>query len=249
LRTDAGLFSAQGPRKANQDAAAFDARLGCAVLADGMGGPPGGDVASRLAVAAAEEHLRAALARCPGADLAPSFFAQLFDDAHRRILREAWARRELLGMGTTLVVLVLAGGRYRVAHVGDSRAYLVRGGRTSPLTHDHSWVQERVDAGLLTPAEAARHPNRSVLTRAVGAEPSAAPDLVEGEALAGDVFVLTSDGVHGVLSDERLGELAAAGTVEAAARALVEEALRAGGTDNATAAVVRVAGARAERET
>lgn len=234
MRIEVGAFSERGLRKANQDAWAADAEAAYAVVADGMGGPPGGDVASRLAVAAVEEGLRGA----PAGDLPEDTLARLFREAHRRILREASARTELFGMGTTLVVLVIRGGRYRLAHAGDSRAYLVRGGTARPLTRDHSWVQERVDAGLLTPAEAARHPARSVLTRGVGTGPEQGPDLAGGHTLAGDLFLLTTDGVHGVLSDDRIGELAAGRPPGEAARALVEEALRAGGTDNATAVVV-----------
>lgn len=237
---DAACHTDRGLRANNEDAAHVDAALGFALLADGLGGPPGGEVASALAVDAAARVLRRALSGAPDPDLAAEALREAFDAAQEEIRRRALATPELRGMGTTLVTVVVTGARYVVAHVGDSRAYLVRAGHATALTSDHSWVQERVAAGLLTPEEARVHAYRNLVTRALGLDASAHPDVGHGALEPGDVVLLTSDGVHGVLSDRLIAELARGRAPEAAARALVEGALGAGGSDNATAAVLRL---------
>jgi serine/threonine protein phosphatase PrpC len=145
-------------------------------------------------------------------------------------------------MGTTLVVLVVSDDRYHVAHAGDSRAYRFRDGQLVQITRDHSLVQARVDAGLIRPEDAGRQPDRNVITRAVGVDPDLEPDITEGEALEGDTFVLTTDGVHGVVPASRIRELTALEPPQAAAEGLVNEALRLQTTDNSTAAVLRTGG-------
>jgi protein phosphatase len=154
---------------------------------------------------------------------------------------QAHARPDERGrsLGTTLVAAVVCGGRATVANVGDSRAYLVRGGLATQVTADHSWVAEQVRAGLLSPAEAQRHPRRSRITRALLGEP-VEPDLFEVNLRPGDVLLLCSDGLWEALSAERIAEaLGGEGTLEEKVAAVVDAALVSGSTDNVTAAAER----------
>jgi protein phosphatase len=152
-------------------------------------------------------------------------------------------------MGTTATALrVRTDGRYVIAHIGDSRAYLWRDGELRRVTRDHSWVQEQVDRGLITPEQAIGHPQSNIITRALGTDPRPTPDLYIGECLDGDVFVLATDGLTDRVREDRLAKLLAAlsdhdgkrGDLEAAADALVREANDNGGTDNITVLLVRV---------
>lgn len=234
---ETGQATERGRRPENQDAVWVDAGAGCAAIADGMGGPPGGGVASRIALEVARE----LLAALPLSEQAPEpeLLRRVFAEAGRRIF-EAAQQTGRRGMGTTLVLLTVRGGRYTVAHAGDSRAYRISAGALARLTRDHSLVQEEIEAGLLRPEEARLHPLRNVITRAVGVEPWAEPEVSGGPVEPGEVFVLTTDGVHGAIPDARIGELAWRDPPELAARALVREALDLGSDDNATAAVLRV---------
>jgi len=161
-------------------------------------------------------------------------------ETNRRVFQKSTSDPGLHGMGSTLVVLVVRGGRFFSLNVGDSRAYLLRDGALRQISKDHSLVQERVDAGLITAEEAAHQPDRNVLTRAIGTTAEVEPHLAEDEVLPGDVFVLTSDGVHGAVEEAQLAAAGDAESPEAAVRLLVEEAVARGTRDNATAAVGRV---------
>jgi protein phosphatase len=145
------------------------------------------------------------------------------------------------GMGTTASVLLVSGSRYLIGQVGDSRIYLLRDGALQQLTKDHSYVQEQVDAGLLTPEQARYHPYSNVITRCVGASDAVEPDTYSGELRAGDVFLVASDGLTGMVDDRRLQQLllsrASAGRV---VDALIAEANYRGGLDNITAIVVQI---------
>lgn len=237
---NAAFHTATGPRRNNQDAARVDARLGYALVADGMGGAAGGEVASREAVETAGELLSRGLEQAGSPEAEGALLARLFEEANRRIYAQAETAPHLLGMGTTMVLVVVRGGRFWSVNVGDSRAYLLRDQTLAQLSRDHSLVQARVEAGLITTEEAPLQPDRNVLTQAVGTMPEVEPEVVQGEARPGDVFVLTSDGVHGVLSPGQILEAAAGPDPAAAAIRLVEAALAAGTRDNATAAVLRV---------
>jgi protein phosphatase len=144
-------------------------------------------------------------------------------------------------MGTTVSVILVAGSRYLIGQVGDSRVYLLRDGSLRQLTKDHSYVQEQVDAGLLTPEQARYHPYSNVITRCVGAGEDVEPDTFTGEIRAGDVFLIASDGLTGMVDDKRLQQLllsrASAGRV---VDALIAEANYRGGLDNITAIVVQI---------
>jgi protein phosphatase len=182
-----------------------------------------------------------------GSGVAP-LLLRVFEEVSAAIFRKGRETPGLRGMGTTLVLLVFSPDRYFVAHAGDSRAYRVRRGELVQLTRDHSLVQLRIDAGLLRPEDAAFQPDRNIITRVVGTEPSVQPDLGEGTLADGDTFVLTTDGVHGVVPAGRILDLAARLPPREAAEALVREALRLGTMDNSTAVVVRALEARGESE-
>jgi protein phosphatase len=148
------------------------------------------------------------------------------------------------GMGTTVSLLMIAGRRYLIGQVGDSRIYLLRDGALRQLTKDHSYVQEQVDAGLLTPEQARYHPYSNVITRCVGASESVEPDLYSGEARAGDVFLVASDGLTGMVDDRRLQQILLARTGPGRiVDSLISEANGRGGLDNITAIVIQVVGA------
>lgn len=205
---------------------------GVFLVADGMGGHRTGEVAARLAVETVLEHLK-------GAEPSPKALLQAFERANERIHQEA-QRPENRGMGTTATCLVLDLPYALIAHVGDSRAYLLRQGELVLLTEDHSWVAERVRQGLLTAEEAKTHRWRNVITNALGSFPQARVDLLGLKVEPGDVFLLCTDGLSGVLDDRTLKEVLKGFPPEEAAARLVALANEWGGPDNISVVVVRV---------
>jgi protein phosphatase len=201
------------------------------VVADGMRGCPGGEVASHLAT---QTVLRAYYAN-PSLDAVQSLRAAV-GTADGWLCYWAAVRPDLRGMGTTLTAMAVCGGELMIAHVGDSRAYLVRGGRAWPLTRGYTRVADALARGLLTPQEAANHPSRRVLTRSLGG-PSAAVDVRRVVCAPGDRLVLCSDGVSDPLEPHEIGWLAARSPRQAA-QALVGTARRRGGRDDASVIVV-----------
>ena len=198
-------------------------------VADGMGGAKAGEVASGLAAAALKE---------TGTDggSGEERVTQLIQEANRRVFRRANEDREASGMGTTMTVALVEDGRVVFGHVGDSRAYLIREGSIEQLTDDHSLVAELVRSGRLTPAEAEVHPQRSVITRAVGTEPDVDVDTFTIEPEDGDLFLICSDGLTDMVDDGTI--IDAIGRhrddLDEAAKALVGAANRVGGEDNIT---------------
>src|SRR5690606_21762654 len=165
--------------------------------------------------------------------------------ANRAILEAADDDPARSGMGTTLTALALPpdADAFTIAHVGDSRAYLVRAGELRQLTTDHTWVQQQVDAGLLTPDEARRHPLSSMLTRAVGLVPDPEVDIIRGGLEPGDLLLLCSDGLTGMVDDdELLAILARDLPLDQIAHDLIDAANRNGGADNITAILIRATG-------
>jgi protein phosphatase len=161
--------------------------------------------------------------------------------ANDAIFERTISEHDKRGMGTTATVLVLMRGRYLIGQVGDSRAYLLRDGAFTQLTKDHSYVQEQVDAGLLTPEQARVHPYSNVITRCVGASVDVVPDLYFGSLNTGDVVLLASDGLTGMLEDEQLVKiLKSEGDPQTWVDRMITEANRRGGLDNITAIVVRI---------
>jgi protein phosphatase len=232
-RTDVGLR-----RRANEDTYALAADLGLYLVADGMGGHTAGQVASELAAEAAVKAVRTLEAA--SASLTDKLRFALAA-ANREILATAKARPELSGMGTTMVALLAGEQRIALAHVGDSRAYLIRGGKIRQLTDDHSLVAELVRRREITEHAARGHPHRHVLTRALGVRRSVEPDLAELTPAAGDSFVLCSDGLTGHVRDEEIADVVShESDVEAICDQLVNLANSRGGEDNVTVIVARV---------
>ncbi|WP_206426034.1 PP2C family protein-serine/threonine phosphatase [Nakamurella antarctica] len=227
-RTDRGLLRAN-----NQDSVFAGDRL--LVVADGMGGHVAGDTASRLAVAA---FAPLDAVDPTGVDLLGPL-EKAVHDGNNAISEMVLADPDLEGMGTTVTALLFDGKRLGVAHVGDSRAYLWRGGVLSQITHDDTFVQSLIDEGRITEDEASRHPQRSLLLRALNGGESE-PTLQMREANVGDRYLVCSDGLCGVISAEAIADtLASYETIEAADR-LIELALRGGGPDNVTVIVADV---------
>ena len=226
-------------RKENQDRYALVPELGLYLLADGMGGHSAGQVASRIACDEATGAMEESDE--DGIGLAERL-RQAVSNANRAILAAANADLELQGMGTTLVAMAFAKGRLALAHVGDSRAYLLRGGRLRGLTDDHSIVGELVRRQEISEEDAREHPHRHVLTRALGVRSRTEPDLAEMTPQPGDLVLLCSDGLTGHVEDDEIAEhLDSKVSLKTAADQLVDSANRAGGLDNITVVLVRFA--------
>jgi protein phosphatase len=230
-------------RSGNEDSffAEADSRRGVFMVADGMGGHAAGEVASEMAVQiVARSLLQIESVMQPDA---AERTAQSLRDANRAIYDRMLAENDKQGMGTTASVLVLSDGHYLVGQIGDSRIYMLRDGALVQLTKDHSYVQEQVDAGLLTPEQARYHPYSNVITRCVGASETVEPDLYAGEARIGDVFLVASDGLTGMVDDRRLQQILLARSGPGRiVDTLISEANGRGGLDNITAIVVQVVG-------
>lgn len=216
-------------RQSNEDALLVDDPV--FAVADGMGGARAGEVASAMTVAALHG------LHGSGGDL-----TRAITDVNRRIHAAAAADPTLAGMGTTVTAAILDGDTLTFGHVGDSRAYLLRDGRLSQITDDHSLVGELIRRGALSPAEAERHPQRSVITRALGAESRVDIDVVRLHPEAGDVILLCSDGLTGMVHDPEIERiLTSSAHLEEAARRLIDAANAAGGEDNVSAVLLRMA--------
>ena len=227
-RTDVGR-----QRQANEDS--YLARSPLFVVADGMGGAQAGEVASLTAIQAFQAGL-------PDGSPEESI-ERTIAVANHNIYEQAHADASLAGMGTTITVAAVDADTEQVyiGHVGDSRAYRLRDGIIQRLTRDHSLVEEMRRRGQITEEQAEDHPQRSIITRALGPEPEVQADLTAVPSEPGDVFLLCSDGLTTMISDEKISEiLAGATSLDAAARTLVDEANRAGGRDNITVVIFQV---------
>jgi len=240
-------------RSKNEDAWGFDERLGVFIVADGMGGHAAGEQASQIAVQEILAFVRTAQAdpdaTWPGSTVDTTEWKEhvlrwALLKAHQRILEVAGSRPEWQGMATTAVVVQLdpAAQRAFIAHVGDSRAYLIRQGKIIQLTQDHSWVTEQIKVGIITAEEARVHPFRNVVTRALGGPQDPVVDIDEEPLLSDDILLLCTDGLSGVISDEDiLSVVTRYGTdLEGAARELIQQANDHGGPDNITVVLVRI---------
>ena len=220
-RTDTGKCRAN-----NQDALICQGQL--FGVADGMGGHKGGEVAA----AGARDGLELIL-KDKAAD--PHLLRLAVEAVNRRLFLKQEKDEELSGMGTTLTALWLGEKEAYLAHVGDSRAYLLREGRFTQVTRDHSLVQELLEQGALTPEQAAKHPMRNVITRALGTEAGIVVDILTQARQAGDVWLLCSDGLSTMVADAEMAAiLTARESLEEAADALLQAALEHGGRDNVT---------------
>jgi protein phosphatase len=214
-------------RRRNEDAFVLAPPL--FAVADGMGGAQAGEIASKLAAAALED-------TDPGRLTGPEKVASLIQEANRRVHERSSRDPSTSGMGTTMTVALVEDGGVVIGHVGDSRAYLVRGREIEQLTEDHSLVNELLKSGKLSPQEAETHPQRSVITRAVGTDPDVDVDSFIVEPQDGDVFLICSDGLTDMVDDEHILETVERfrGNLDRMTKQLVTAANRGGGEDNIT---------------
>lgn len=218
-------------RPTNQDALVVDEKLRIYGVADGMGGHKGGETASAGARDAVLEALK---------EEKPSLEAmrRAVEKANAGLFAQQAADEKLSGMGTTLSMVWLSDAFVYIAHVGDSRVYVLRDGKLQQMTDDHSMVAELVRLGQLTEAEAEKHPFRNVITRAVGTEEGIQVDLAVEERRPGDTWLICSDGLHGMVSDAKMEETLKANAPDAAVDMLLKAALNAGGRDNISVIVL-----------
>ena len=237
-----GLTDVGRRRENNQDRFLVDPDFSVFAVADGMGGHAAGEVASRIAIEALADTMRE-----NGTDVgtedpqrAAARLTQAVQEGNRRICESVLSRAEWRGMGTTLVAMLSVGNRAVFGHVGDSRAYRLRQGRLDRLTSDHSYVGEQVRLGLLTDEEAQRHPMRNIVTRAMGNRTELEVELNEEIVRDGDLFMLCSDGLNSMLTDEEILETLQQQPTDAEAtcQALIDRANDKGGEDNITVVVL-----------
>lgn len=231
-------------RKYNQDSLAFDGSLGVAVLADGMGGHRGGDVASRVAVESALAEMVEAQQESEADDVRCEMsVGHAIETANAALFDMSNVHPELKGMGTTAVAAMFRNRRIYYAHVGDSRLYRVRFGRMRRLTHDHSLVQQMIDDGVFMNRAHAREGGvkDNVLVRSLGTQSAVEVDVGSALAESGDTYLLSTDGLHGLLKDSEIAQMLRDpnGDLEMQADALLDAALAAGGTDNISLVLAR----------
>jgi PPM family protein phosphatase len=247
VNSDPGL-----KRTSNEDSYSTRPDVGLFVVADGMGGHVAGEVASRVAVEAIEAFIQETAGADknrtwpfpfdPTVSLEANRLRAAFRLANRKIASAIADSQDLRGMATTASAVLLGAYGASVAHVGDSRVYVLRGGKLEQITHDHSWVEEQVRAGTLTPTAARQHPWRNVVTRALSGGEDPEVDVTEVSPRPGERYLLCSDGLFTVVPDSRIAELLgdAHAPLDAIARELVAAANEAGGPDNITALILQI---------
>lgn len=229
-RTNVGL-----KRSINEDSILVETDRGLWAVADGMGGHEAGEIASTMVTDA----LRC-LPKTADVDELAGQAVQALQDVNRELIALASSSDSKKTIGTTVVGLAVTDGTFRCFWVGDSRAYLLRDGEIARLTHDHSLVQNLVDAGMLDPDEAETHENANLITRAVGVAEDCQVDVVSGEVRPGDLFVLASDGLTRVVRDPELADELRRGSTNEAAERLLETVLARGAPDNVSLIITRI---------
>jgi len=243
--TDPGMV-----RSNNEDSIAADPVIGLAVLADGMGGYNAGEVASGMATTLITTEVAQILQRARPSDIDPTTNKVLAESllleqvlkANSSIFQAAQSQPQYAGMGTTLVVCLFYDNKMMVAHIGDSRLYMMRDGKFTQVTRDHSLLQEQLDAGLITPEQALTAQHKNLVTRALGIDATVEPEIHEYETRTGDIYLLCSDGMSDMVEDEDIGmTLTMLGAnLKLAAQQLVQMANDNGGRDNVSVILVRV---------
>lgn len=233
-QTDVGL-----KRDINQDAILVDHDLQLYIVADGMGGHKGGEVASAMAVEAVQEVIRR---RQNDTKNARKILAEAYREASSRIFQKSsYENPELMGMGTTMVLIWAAKERLMIGNVGDSRSYLFRAPNLIwQITEDHSLINEQVKAGVISEEEAPHVTGRNVITRSVGFEKDVLVDVLEREPAADDLYLLCSDGLSGLVETSKIAEILSKNTPPEAIGKLVKEAKAAGGDDNISVILIKV---------
>jgi PPM family protein phosphatase len=242
--TDPGMV-----RSHNEDSIAADAANGLVVLADGMGGYNAGEVASGMATTVIVTEMRQILANTKPYDvdsaseeIAAKLVREQVLKANSSIYQAAQSQAQYAGMGTTLVVCLFYDNRMLAAHLGDSRLYLLREGKFSQVTRDHSLLQEQIDSGIITPEQAKKAQHKNLVTKALGIDPTVEPEIHEYPTKTGDIYLLCSDGLCDMVEDEDIGMTlqTLGGNLKLAAQQLVQMANDNGGRDNVSVILVRV---------
>ena len=247
--TAKGLTHVGRQRQHNEDTYLVEDQAKLFVVADGMGGHAAGEIASRIAVDSITEfilHTKEDDGTWPHAydehfKRSTNRLMAAVRMANTRVLEAMRKDAKLRGMGTTVVACLADATTMSFAHVGDSRAYMIRDQKLSRVTNDHSWVFEQVQAGMLTEAEAEKHPLRNVITRALGGALQVTPDAQEIEMQAGDIFLLCSDGLTGMVPEDEILRLVtdSSSDLDQACQRLIDTANERGGLDNITAILVK----------
>ncbi len=244
-RSDAGMV-----RSHNEDAVFFNAGLGMAILADGMGGYNAGEVASGMATALLGSEIEKAFQKmepyrpdAAGKLHSHAVLESEISRANTAIYQAAQSQPQYAGMGTTLVVALFYDNMMTVAHIGDSRLYRLRGGEFQAITRDHSLLQEQIDSGMITAEEARHSQNKNLVTRALGVDPTVEPEIRDYDTMPGDIYLLCSDGLNDMVEDEEIALTlqALSANLELAATQLIQTANDSGGRDNVSVVLVRVA--------
>jgi len=223
-------------REGNQDSFLVEDRLGLFIVADGVGGHFGGEVASALAV----ETVREVVNHPRAAEFRPKeVITQAYEEASHRIFDRALQEPKLNGMGTTMVLSYVRDNKIYIANVGDSRAYLYRKPHLWQITEDHSLINEQIRLGMMTEEQARKLIGKNVITRSVGFERDVFPDLLEREISSGDTFIFCSDGLSGMVPDAEMCTIMNVTQIEKAAGILLQKAIDHGGDDNVTVVVVQ----------
>lgn len=247
-----GLTDPGRVRPENEDCIVTQAELGFAVLADGMGGHQAGEVASRMAVDVICEYFARPQKRAAArkATDKSQVIAEAIQEANTAIYQAAQSRPEYKGMGSTVVVTMFFGDRLCVGHVGDSRLYRFRSGALEQLTKDHSVVQELVNRGLFTPEEARQSIAKNLVTKALGVDATIEADTAATDVETDDVYLLCSDGLTDVVSDEQIAEIlrGSDGNLDSTVKYLIDRANEQGGPDNISVILAGVGGQQAKRD-
>lgn len=247
-----GLTDTGRARSHNEDAIAWDAEHGLAMLADGMGGHNAGDVASRLCLQTLSEMLIPALEKPlrlqPNKNMSKhaTLVRRTVNKANKAIFDDAETNSKRKGMGTTLVMVLFYDKKVVVAHVGDSRVYRLRGSKLEQITADHSLVRELLEQGVISEEEVENNPYSHVITKAVGVRPRVVAEVQEFDVKPGDAFMLCSDGLTDMVDDETISEtlLAGSGNWERASQRLIDFANNNGGHDNISVVIAALGGPR-----
>src|SRR3982751_3672817 len=237
-------------RSHNEDSVASDAANGLVVLADGMGGYNAGEVASGMATTVIITEMQQSLQKVQPHEIDPKtnqqIAARLVRDqvmkANTSIYQAAQSQPQYAGMGTTLVVCLFYDNRILVAHLGDSRLYMLREGKFKQVTRDHSLLQEQIDSGIITPEQAKKAAHKNLVTKALGIDPTVEPEIHEYPTKPGDIYLLCSDGLCDMVDDQDIGMTlqTLGGNLKLAAQQLVQMANDNGGRDNVSVILVRV---------
>ena len=233
MKIEAWFLTDKGLRRdSNQDACLINKDIGVFIVADGMGGHFGGEVASAIAVQTVEDTLK----RPDSKEMAPREVLTLaYEEASRRIYDKAATENpELAGMGTTMVMAYVRGKHIYIANVGDSRCYLFKKPHLWQITEDHSLLNEQIRAGVMKEENIGQFVARNVITRSVGYEREVHPDIIEREILAGESYLLCSDGLSGLVSDQKISQILNQNSPDKAVKSCVDQALENGGDDNVT---------------